>query len=133
MKKSILKLAKNQYVFYFFVILAVINLLGYLSMRSWECMVMFAAVAYSTRCYVKNDTLAILAGLFVSNFVFSCNKMKENFEETMKEKKSDKKEEEEEEDKNANANLLGELADAAEQAGAGDVKDKFSNLLGGFM
>ena len=78
-----MKLAKNKYVFYIFVVLALINLLGYFGTRSWECIVMFAAVAYSTRCYAKNDTLAILAGLFVSNFVFSCNKMKESFVETM--------------------------------------------------
>ena len=44
---------------------------------------MFAAVAYATKCYAKNNTIAILAGLFVSNFVFSCNKMKEGFEEAM--------------------------------------------------
>ena len=80
-----MKLAKNKYVFYIFVVLALINLLGYFGTRSWECIVMFAAVAYSTRCYAKNDTLAILAGLFVSNFVFSCNKMKESFVETMTE------------------------------------------------
>ena len=34
MKKAILKLAKNKYVFYFFVVLAVLNILGYVSMRS---------------------------------------------------------------------------------------------------
>lgn len=91
MKRSVMKLAKNKYVFYIFVALALINVLGYFGTRSWECIVMFAAVAYSTRCYVKNDTLAILAGLFVSNFVFSCNKMKEGFEESMKEGNDKKK------------------------------------------
>lgn len=91
MKRSVMKLAKNKYVFYIFVALALINVLGYFGTRSWECIVMFAAVAYSTRCYVKNDTLAILAGLFVSNFVFSCNKMKEGFEESMKEGNKNKK------------------------------------------
>lgn len=130
MKKTVLKLAKNKYVFYFFVLLAIINLLGYLSMRAWECMVMFAAVAYSTRCYVKNDTLAILAGLFVSNFVFSCNKMKENFEESMK---HDKKKGKKKEDKGeANVDLLKKLAEASEDSGERNT-DKFTNLLGKIM
>lgn len=130
MKKTVLKLAKNKYVFYFFVLLAIINLLGYLSMRAWECMVMFAAVAYSTRCYVKNDTLAILAGLFVSNFVFSCNKMKENFEESMK---HDKKKGKKKEDKGeANVDLLKKLAEASEDSGEKNT-DKFTNLLGKIM
>tara|TARA_B110000261_G_scaffold40439_2_gene47301 strand:- start:1622 stop:1972 length:351 start_codon:yes stop_codon:yes gene_type:complete len=40
---------------------------------------MFAAVAYSANCYSKNATIALLAGLFVSNFVFGCNQVKESF------------------------------------------------------
>lgn len=81
MKKSIMNLAKNKYVFYAAVIFAVLNVLGYVSMRSWECVVMFAAVAYATRCYANNDTIAILAGIFVANFIFGCNRVKEGFEE----------------------------------------------------
>ena len=50
-------------------------------MRSWECIVLFSAVAYSANCYGKNMTVALLAGLFVSNFVFGCNRVKEGFEE----------------------------------------------------
>ena len=117
MKKSVMKLAKNKYVFYIFVVLALINLLGYFGTRSWECIVMFAAVAYSTRCYVKNDTLAILAGLFVSNFVFSCNKMKESFVETMTEgADKDKGEDEDEEEEEVEEKEGG--GDAAKQAAA---------------
>lgn len=99
MKKAILKLAKNKYVFYFFVVLAVLNILGYVSMRSWECIVMFAAVAYSVNCYAKNGTLALIGGLFVSNFIFGCNRVKENFEETMKHGEHDKDEDKEEDKK----------------------------------
>ena len=83
MKKSIIKLAKNKWVFYFFVALAIINVLGYFSVKAWECMVLFAAVAYSVNCYANNGTLAILGGLFVSNFVFGCNRVKEGFFEGM--------------------------------------------------
>ena len=130
MKKSVMKLAKNKYVFYLFVVLALINLLGYFGTRSWECIVMFAAVAYSTRCYAKNDTIAILVGLFVSNFVFSCNKMKESFVETMQEgadggEKEEEEEEEEEEDKGEGKGGDGEAAakqaaDLVKKLGAGD-------------
>ena len=134
-----MKLAKNKYVFYIFVVLALINLLGYFGTRSWECIVMFAAVAYSTRCYVKNDTLAILAGLFVSNFVFSCNKMKESFVETMTEggpgDKDTKKEGECEGDECPDEDKEGDQAEAAKQAkdlaaklGAG-MDEKFAGLF----
>ena len=78
-----MKLVKNKYVFYAAAVFAVLNVLGYVSMRSWECVVMFAAVAYATKCYAKNDTVAILAGIFVSNFIFGCNRVKEGFKESM--------------------------------------------------
>lgn len=83
MKKNLLSLTKNKYVFYVVSLLAILNVLGYFSMRSWHCIVMFAAVAYSTKCYAKNNVIALLAGLFVANFVFGCNRVKENFEEAI--------------------------------------------------
>ena len=83
MKKNLLSLTKNKYVFYVVSLLAILNVLGYFSMRSWHCIVMFGAVAWSTKCYAKNDVIALLAGLFVANFVFGCNRVKENFEEAM--------------------------------------------------
>ena len=81
MKKNLLSLTKHKYVFYVVSLLAILHVLGYFSMRSWHCIVMFAAVAYSTKCYAKNNVIALLAGLFVANFVFGCNRVKENFEE----------------------------------------------------
>ena len=35
MKNQILQLAKNKYVFYVAVVLAVINVVGYVGMRAW--------------------------------------------------------------------------------------------------
>ena len=78
-----MSLLKNKYVYYAVVLFSVVNVLGYFSVRSWECIVMFAAVAYSANCYSKNATVALLSGLFVSNFVFGCNRVKEGFEEKM--------------------------------------------------
>ena len=121
MKKSIIKLAKNKWVFYFFVALAIINVLGYFSVKAWECMVLFAAVAYSVNCYANNGTLAILGGLFVSNFVFGCNRVKEGFFEGMEH--GDKKDGEEHSGKNhQNKNA----ADVQEQ-----VNKALNNLQGG--
>ena len=78
-----MNLLKNKYVYYAAVLFSLVNVLGYFSMRSWECIVMFAAVAYSVNCYSKNVTLALLAGLFVSNFIFGCNRVKEGMVEKM--------------------------------------------------
>lgn len=143
MKNQILQLAKNKYVFYVAVVLALINVVGYVGMRAWECLVMFAAVAYATKCYAKNNTIAILAGLFVSNFVFSCNKMKEGFEEAMDHdmleeedeeleefgimegatgSTKDKDDDDEEEDATSMANALGGALSGAGKGG-------FANLM----
>lgn len=82
MKKNLLtKLLKNQILFYVVLAFSALNVLGYFSMRSWECVVIFSAVAYSANCYGGNMTVALLAGLFVSNFVFGCNRVKEGFKE----------------------------------------------------
>lgn len=82
MRKNLLgKFLNNKIVYYVVLAFSVLNVLGYFSMRSWECIVLFSAVAYSANCYGKNMTVALLAGLFVSNFVFGCNRVKEGFEE----------------------------------------------------
>mgnify|MGYP001030647293 FL=1 len=74
------KIFKNKYVCYAVYALAVINILGYLGMKSYECLALFGLAAYSANCYCKDKVCAILAGLFVANFVFGCGRLKENFE-----------------------------------------------------
>lgn len=71
---------KNKYVCYAVYALAVVNVLGYLGMKSYECLALFGLSAYSANCYCKNKVCAILAGLFVANFVFGCGRLKENME-----------------------------------------------------
>jgi hypothetical protein len=71
---------KNKYVCYAVYALAVVNVLGYLGMKSYECLALFGLAAYSANCYCKNKVCAILAGLFVANFVFGCGRLKENME-----------------------------------------------------
>ena len=58
-----------------------LNVIGYVSVRAWECLALFALSGYSAHCYCKNVSLAVLAALFVANFVFGCGRVKENFEE----------------------------------------------------
>ena len=71
---------KNKYVVMVAAIFAVLNVVGYVTSKAWECLVLFAATAYSVQCYTKNVVVGILAGLFVANFVFGCGRIKENFD-----------------------------------------------------
>ena len=77
-------LLKNKYVFYGLAVLAVLNIVGYVSVRAYECLALFVLTAYSAHSYCKNESLAVLAALFVANFVFGCGRVKEGFEDAIK-------------------------------------------------
>ena len=64
--------------------MAVLNVVGYVSVRAYECLALFVLTAYSAHCYCKNESLAVLAALFVANFVFGCGRVKEGMEDMMK-------------------------------------------------
>ena len=92
---------KNKYLFYALAVLAALNVIGYASVKAYECLALFLLAGYGMHCYCKNKSLAILAALFVANFVFGCGRVKEGFEEAMK----------------APEDLLKDAADAASKAG----------------
>ena len=74
-------LLKNKYVCYALMALAALNVIGYVTVKAWECLALFALAGYSAHCYCKNVSLAILAALFVANFVFGCGRVKEGMED----------------------------------------------------
>ena len=75
---------KNKYLFYALAVLAALNVVGYASVKAYECLALFLLAGYGMHCYCKNKSLAILAALFVANFVFGCGRVKEGFEEALK-------------------------------------------------
>ena len=92
---------KNKYLFYALAVLAALNVVGYASVKAYECLALFVLAGYGMHCYCNNKSLAILAALFVANFVFGCGRVKEGFEEAMK----------------APEDLLRDVKDAAVKAG----------------
>lgn len=74
---------KNKYVFYALASLAVLNVVGYVSVQAWECLALFALTGYGAHCYCNNKSCAILAALFVANFVFGCGRVKEGMEDML--------------------------------------------------
>jgi len=77
-------LLKNKYVCYALMALAALNVIGYVTVKAWECLALFALAGYSAHCYCNNVSVAIIAALFVANFVFGCGRVKEGFEDAMK-------------------------------------------------
>jgi hypothetical protein len=85
------KILKSKMIYYVALVLMVINVLGYVSMGSIECVVIFAVTTYLTNQFTKNRSVDILAGLFVANVVFGCGRIKEGLETKVmgEEKKKD--------------------------------------------
>ena len=75
---------KNELVHYGLIFLAVLNIVGYVSARAYECLLLFGVGYYAANTYFKNVGLSILAALFFSNFIFGCGRVREAFLEGMK-------------------------------------------------
>jgi len=73
------KIIKNKYLYYAACVLAAINLLGYVSQGSMECIIVFGIATYAAHYLTKNRAIDIFAGLFVSNVLFGCGRIKEGF------------------------------------------------------
>ena len=74
------KIIKNKYLYYAACVLAAINLLGYVSQGSMECIIVFGIATYAAHHFTKNRAVDIFAGLFASNVLFGCGRIKEGFE-----------------------------------------------------
>jgi hypothetical protein len=81
MKLTMQSVLKNKYVLYAVSALAVLNVLGYLSIGSMECLGVFAVTALVCQQYNKNMTICLLAAIFAANVIFGCGRIKENFVE----------------------------------------------------
>jgi hypothetical protein len=72
------KVLNHKYFLYAAYALMVVNLLGYVSVSSMECIVVFTLATYLCKyCMSKNQALCIFVGLFVSNVLFGCGRVKE--------------------------------------------------------
>lgn len=111
MKLKVPAILKNKYVCYALMALAGLNIVGYVTVKAWECLALFLLTAYSANCYCKSNSCAILAALFVANFVFGCGRVKEGMEDAM------------EDDDEKAAKAAAKLGEVAESQAAGGDED----------
>tara|TARA_B100000989_G_scaffold266186_1_gene219498 strand:+ start:94 stop:399 length:306 start_codon:yes stop_codon:yes gene_type:complete len=71
------KILKNKMLCYVAYVLALINIVGYINLGSFECLAVFGVAFYVLRHFTKNVTLQIFGGLLVSNVVFGCGRVRE--------------------------------------------------------
>jgi len=79
--KDAQKLLNNKIVFYVVAALAIVNVAGYATTRSYTCLGAFAVSALVINHFLKNKVLALLGGLFVANFGYGCGRVRESFTE----------------------------------------------------
>ena len=94
---SIEKLLNSKLLHWITIILMVMNISGYITTGSIECIIVFAIGYYVSNYFTKKyQSLDILAGLFAANMVFGCGRIKEGFNKghLLAAKEKDKKKEE---------------------------------------
>ena len=64
--------------------LATMNIIGYLTTGAYECLLVFSVAYAGVNHLCKNQTCAILGGLFAANLLWGCGRVKETFVEAMK-------------------------------------------------
>lgn len=78
---NINKIITHKYFHYTAIALMIFNIIGYVSIQSMECVLIFGAAAYAANHFTKNRALDIFIGLFVANVLFGCGRVKEGFVE----------------------------------------------------
>ncbi|RZD39634.1 MAG: hypothetical protein CXT73_07400 [Methanobacteriota archaeon] len=73
---------KSKYLYYAAVALMAINVLGYVSLGSIECVLVLGGAAYLANQFTKNRTVDIFIGLFVSNILLRRMKRQKQQEQT---------------------------------------------------
>jgi len=71
---NINKLLNNQVVFVVSCILATLNVIGYISISAYECVLVFGLAVWGFKCFTKHIPLQILGALLVSNVLFGCGR-----------------------------------------------------------
>ena len=75
-KKNLKMLAQNQIVLYILVVLAIMNLVGYLVRDNLAAIVLFLMVGYSATYLTKNMIYVLLFSILITNFLVKMGIMK---------------------------------------------------------
>ena len=102
-KMKLPKIINNKYVLYVVLVLAIVNVLGFLSLRDFDSIILFILTGLLSTFFSKNMIINLSVAMFVANCMFCKKYLLNHFREGFKEgadKDSDKKD---------NASALAEL------------------------
>ena len=75
---NIKKYFDNNYALYITLGIAIINILGYLTVGSFTCVIIFIFICYVSHRLINILAVDILIGLLITNITFSCGGIKES-------------------------------------------------------
>ena len=73
---------KNKYVLYILLVIAIVNVLGYLAIQDYNSLALFVVMGLLSSYFSKNMTVNLLVAITVTSFVAVNNKVQEGFEES---------------------------------------------------
>ncbi len=82
-------LLKNKYILYILLIIGIINILGYLTMKDYNSLALFVIIGMLSSYFSKNMSVNLLVAIIVTSLVAVNNKIKEGFEENTKDALND--------------------------------------------
>ena len=91
MKVKAPAILKNKYVLYLLLVVALVNVLGYLAMKDYKSLGLFMSVGLLSTYFSKNMSVTLLVAILVTALVAINDKVREGMES--KEKKEDEEKE----------------------------------------
>ena len=92
MKVKAPAMLKNKYVLYILLVVALVNVLGYLAMEDYKSLGLFISVGLLSTYFSKNMAVTLLVSILVTALVAINDKVKEGLENKKEEEKEEKKE-----------------------------------------
>ena len=126
---------KNKYVLYVLLVVAIVNVLGYLAIQDYNSLALFVVIGLLSTYFSKNMAVNLLSAIVVTSFVAVNDKVLEGFEEGNTNKKDNKKAKKKAADKTSQAAAMAlkaaKLAKAAKQKETGETCDKDDDCVSG--
>ena len=127
---------KNKHVLYVLLVVAIVNVLGYLAIQDYNSLALFVVIGLLSTYFSKNMAVNLLSAIVVTSFVAVNDKVLEGFEEGNKNKKDNKKADQKKAAANSKkaakmAKKASKLAQAATKKAAGEKCDKDDECVSG--
>lgn len=88
-KMKVPALLKNKYILYILLVVGIINILGYLTIKDYNSLALFVIMGMLSSYFSKNMSVNLLVAIIVTSLVAVNNKLKEGFEDGAKDKAKD--------------------------------------------